>query len=199
MRIFSTLLLFSLAAVLPAHAEPMRTSVIRSPPLGYVQFCKEWPDECKTSDKPFAPVVMTKDKWNELLTVNLQVNDRIAEYAEAEGLDEWRLISQKEAYPFGDCEEFVLLKRKMLIDRGWHPGGLLITTGWRTLNGKQEGHAVLTVRTAKEDYILDNVTSEILPWRQTPHEYVRRQEELNPNWWTGIDPDPVLVLLPQVD
>lgn len=179
-----------------AQAQPMQTSAIVSAPLGYKIFCGRWPQECTPSAQKFVPDAISQDKWNELLTVNVQVNAMIWEMAEPEGQDEWKLISEQGSYPTGDCEEFVLLKRRMLVDRGWNPGGLLITTAWRTVDGTQVGHAILTVRTAEEDYILDNLTDEIFPWRQTPYEYVARQEELNPNWWRRVERDPVMVLLP---
>ena len=72
----------------------------------------------------------------------------------------------------GDCEDFALLKRKMLIERGWPVSSLAITVG-ATAQG--EAHAVLTVSTDRGDYVLDNLTSSILTSSQTGHVFYARQ------------------------
>ncbi len=74
------------------------------------------------------------------------------------------------AYPVdaGDCEDFVLLKRKLLIEKGFPVNTLLITVV-RKPDG--EGHAVLTVRTAQGDYILDNLNNDVKLWNDTPYHY----------------------------
>jgi hypothetical protein len=49
------------------------------------------------------------------------------------------------SYPddgYGDCEDYVLLKRRMLTQSGWPREALLVTV---VRNEKDEGHAVLTV------------------------------------------------------
>ena len=71
---------------------------------------------------------------------------------------------------YGDCEDYVLLKRKMLIDAGWPREALLITV---VRDRKGEGHAVLTVKTDKGELVLDNQNENVvaldrdrLPFRQ---------------------------------
>ena len=61
------------------------------------------------------------------------------------------------AYPdgVGDCEDYVLEKRRDLMRQGLSLANLLITVV-RKPDG--EGHAVLTVRTDKGDFVLDNLT-----------------------------------------
>ena len=65
------------------------------------------------------------------------------------------------AYPTteGDCEDFVLLKRRKLINRGWPVGSLLVTVV-RQKNG--DGHAVLTVLTDRGDLVLDNLNPQVV-------------------------------------
>ena len=58
---------------------------------------------------------------------------------------------------YGDCEDYVLLKRRMLIQSGWPREALLVTV---VRNERDEGHAVLTVTSDKGDYILDMRTRE---------------------------------------
>ena len=57
------------------------------------------------------------------------------------------------ANTFGDCEDYALLKRKLLLEQGW-PNDRLGLIVCKTETG--EGHCVLLVMTDKGNYILDN-------------------------------------------
>jgi predicted transglutaminase-like cysteine proteinase len=50
-----------------------------------------------------------------------------------------------------------------------------------------EGHAVLTVRTDRGDFILDNQEANVLRWDQTNYEYIKRQSEFDETVWASID------------
>ena len=70
-------------------------------------------------------------------------------------MDHWGVVDRWN-YPddgYGDCEDYVLLKRRLLIQLGWPREALLVTV---VLDNEDEGHAVLTVTTDKGDYVLDN-------------------------------------------
>ena len=84
---------------------------------------------------------------------------------------------------YGDCEEYVLEKQRVLIEAGWPKSALLITVAKDIQNG---GHAVLTVRTDHGDMILDNQIEAVLPWYSTPYRYIKRQSASSPVKWTGI-------------
>jgi predicted transglutaminase-like cysteine proteinase len=71
----------------------------------------------------------------------------------------------------------------MLIQAGWPREALLITV---VRDKKGEGHAVLTVKTDKGDFILDNQEEEILLWSETGYRYVKRQSQINPNVWVSL-------------
>src|SRR6185437_5066626 len=83
----------------------------------------------------------------------------------------------------GDCEDYVLLKRRMLIEAGWPREALLITV---VRDRKDEGHAVLTVKTDKGDFILDNQAENIVRWYETGYRFVKRQSQSDPNVWVGL-------------
>jgi predicted transglutaminase-like cysteine proteinase len=88
----------------------------------------------------------------------------------------------------GDCEDYVLLKRRMLMQAGWPREALLITV---VRDKKGDGHAVLTVKTDKGEFILDNQAEEILLWSETGYRFVKRQSQGNPNVWIALgDPRP---------
>jgi predicted transglutaminase-like cysteine proteinase len=61
----------------------------------------------------------------------------------------------------------------------------------RDLNG--DGHAVLTVKTDKGEFILDNQRAEILLWSENGYHYVKRQSQSDPNLWVSLgDPRPAV-------
>jgi predicted transglutaminase-like cysteine proteinase len=91
-------------------------------------------------------------RWNDLVHVNKLVNAKIKPLTD---LEHWGVV-ERWSYPddgYGECEDYVLLKRRMLIQSGWPWEVLLITV---VRGNKNEGHAVLTVITDKGDYVLDN-------------------------------------------
>ncbi len=47
----------------------------------------------------------------------------------------------------------------------------LLITVVRQMNG--EGHAVLTVRTDRGDYVLDNLELRVKPWNETSYDYLK--------------------------
>ena len=54
----------------------------------------------------------------------------------------------------------------------------------RDRNG--DGHAVLTVKTDKGEFILDNQNTEILLWSETGYHFVKRQSQSDPNNWVAL-------------
>jgi predicted transglutaminase-like cysteine proteinase len=62
----------------------------------------------------------------------------------------------------------------------------------RQANG--DGHAVLTVRTDRGDFILDNIQRRILLWTKTDYHYLKRQSELNAGRWVSIEDDHSLMV-----
>ena len=123
------------------------------------------------SAKPIAHVALTPERMSELRQINSHVNNTIIEVSDMDQYgreDVWTLPTSGR----GDCEDFALLKRKLLIQRGWPAAALSIAVG-TTSSG--EPHAVLVVTTASGEYALDNLTSSILPPSQTGHTFVSRQ------------------------
>jgi predicted transglutaminase-like cysteine proteinase len=154
------------------------------PPIGYVTFCKDHEAECKPSGPIVDRMQLTARKRNELERVNRYVNQSVKPVTD---LDLYGKV-EVWAYPTagkGDCEDYVLLKRRMLIERGWPESTLLITVV-RDENG--EGHAVLTARTDVGDLVLDNKRQEIVRWTDTPYTFVKQQSEENPLVWASLMP-----------
>ncbi len=151
-------------------------------PIGWVEFCIEYKNECATKPSTPLDVVLTPKAWADLVRVNSWANDRIKPLTDQE---HWGVV-ERWNYPddgYGDCEDYVLLKRRMLMQDGWPREALLITV---VRDKKGEGHAVLTVKTDQGEYILDNQEAEILHWSKTGYRFVKRQSQADPNSWVSL-------------
>ncbi len=151
-------------------------------PIGWVEFCASNPGECATIPSAPRDVVLTSKAFKDLASVNRYVNESVKPMTD---LEHWGII-EKWSYPddgYGDCEDYVLLKRRLLIQAGWPREALLITV---VRDRKDEGHAVLTVKTDRGEFILDNQAEAILPWFETGYRFVKRQSQRDPNAWVSL-------------
>lgn len=185
------------AITLKSQLEPQKVTFLQSfgetlPPIGYVNFCRERADECRPSRRFADRVQFTGGKFAELQEVNNSVNDAVAPVTDLDLYGEVEVWT----YPVkeGDCEDYVLLKRRILIERGWPESTLLITV---VRDENNEGHAVLTVRTDRGDFVLDNKQHDVMAWADTPYTFVKQQSARNPLVWTSLLP-PSLAPQPQV-
>lgn len=176
------------AITLKSQLEPQKVTFLQSfgetlPPIGYVNFCREREHECRPSRRFADRVQLTGAKFAELEEINTSVNDAVAPITDLDlyGKVEVWTYPEKE----GDCEDYVLLKRRILIDRGWPESTLLITV---VRDENNDGHAVLTVRTDRGDYVLDNKQREVVAWADTPYTFVKQQSARNPLVWTSLLP-----------
>jgi predicted transglutaminase-like cysteine proteinase len=151
------------------------------PPVGFVKFCVSNPQECKGVGRRVNRVAMTPETWNTLFTINTRVNTTIAPVSD----DELYGTPEHWTYPVkaGDCEDYLLLKKRELENMGFDAGALLITV---VLDEKNEGHAVLTVATDKGDYVLDNRRNDILLWNDTGYAFLKRQSQQDPRTWIAL-------------
>lgn len=173
-----------IAALQPAYRAPqfMRVFSNAQPPYGFVRFCEAQPDQCMATSLDESRLNATPERLSELDEVNRTVNREIQPATDMEiyGVNElWTIPSKR-----GDCEDFALLKRKRLIERGWPSSSLLMTV---VRDEKNEGHAVLTARTTQGDFILDNKIESVKLWYQTPYHYVMRQSYIDPKIWVSLD------------
>ena len=169
----------------PRKIRPLYIAVRRSQtsaPIGWIQFCVEYDPECKTKPSMPRDVVLSAQAWKDLVRVNRWVNANVRPITD---LEHWGVV-ERWNYPddgYGDCEDYVLEKRRMLMQAGWPREALLITVV-RDQNG--DGHAVLTVKTDKGEFILDNQRDEILLWSDTGYRFVKRQSQSDPNVWVSL-------------
>lgn len=153
------------------------------PPYGYVAFCLRNSKECEGGTDTPKIAELTPARWSELNDVNNYVNRTVTQ---VEDIDNYG-VAEYWAYPNargGDCEDLALLKRKMLIERGWPAEDLLMTVV-REWSG--DGHAVLVVTTDKGDYVLDNKNWAIVAWSDAPYTWIKRQSPKRPYVWVSVD------------
>ena len=173
------------AVVSPAKANDLlfvATGEFARPPIGWVEFCAEHPVDCKAAASMPRDVVLSNKAWTDLVRINKWVNDNVKPMTD---LEHWGVV-EKWSYPddgYGDCEDYVLLKRRMLMHAGWPREALLITV---VRDKKGDGHAVLTVKTDKGDFVLDNQEEQVLLWSDTGYRFVKRQSQSDPNAWVSV-------------
>jgi predicted transglutaminase-like cysteine proteinase len=170
------------AAAADDHTLYASAGDVTRPPIGWVDFCSDQPSECNVATTKPHDVVMSSEAWKQLTFINDWVNHTIKPMTD---LNHYGVI-EKWAYPddgYGDCEDYVLLKRRMLMEAGWPREALLITVV-RDKNG--DGHAVLTVKSDRGEFILDNQVNDIVLWSDTGYRFVKRQSQSDPNVWVSL-------------
>jgi len=124
---------------------------VTQPPPGWVDFCARQPSECAGPTTVPGELALSWGAWMDLVWINTWVNETIKPLTD---IEHWGVVDRW-SYPddgYGDCEDYVLVKRRTLMQSGWPREALLVTV---VRDEKDEGHAVLTVITDKGDYILD--------------------------------------------
>ncbi len=154
-----------------------------TPPSGWVQFCQDQPASCQFRISHPRQALLDGRRWSELVRINLAVNGEIEQVSDEDHhgmVEHW-------SYPDdgkGDCEDIVLEKQRRLVAAGWPRESLLVTVV-RDLQG--EGHAILTVKTDRGDYVLDNHVDEIRLWHETGYRFIKRQSQHDINQWVALE------------
>jgi predicted transglutaminase-like cysteine proteinase len=165
-------------ASLPRGSLPAAVTGEARPVMAWVDFCRRHPQECAV-DTAEAPVVALSPRiWQQIVSVNRRVNTTITAITDQEhwGVpDRWDLPTDG----YGDCEDFQLLKRKLLAEGGLPRRAMRMTV---VIDEKGEGHAVLMIRTDRGDFILDNQRAAILPWKETGYVFVKREGQASRAW-----------------
>src|ERR1044071_9882147 len=157
----------NISALPPMPSAPALPASLPSPgnagrdaraPSGYLSFCRRSPEDCGAhADQPDR-IKLTSEAWAMLEKVNIVVNATIQPEDDQEhyGVSEFWTVPNDGA---GDCEDYVLAKRKMLVLLGLPEPALRITV---VLDRGVVRHAVLTVVTDKGDYVLDSLKDGIV-------------------------------------
>lgn len=148
----------------PAPSSPMSRGPFVGALAKWTNFLARYPDQEAAATETIA---LTDEVWRRLDRVNRDVN-RLPYVAES--VDYWKLLTTDG----GDCEDAALTKRKRLAAEGMPIGALRLALA---LTPDGIGHAVLIIVTDAGDYVLDNGTDAIRPWRDTPYIWMARSRE----------------------
>lgn len=177
------------AKALAAEAPLLRASyaavgATTSVPYGWVDFCRRYAGECDHGPLPPRDIALSVAVFKTIDRVNTWVNATIVPITD---WDHWHVVDQWD-YPRdgkGDCEDFALFKRRLLIALGFPRQALLITVVKDT---QGEGHAILTLKTDHGEFVLDNLGNQIKPWDAMRYHFVKRQSQSDENVWLQIGP-----------
>jgi predicted transglutaminase-like cysteine proteinase len=162
----------------PRAGQALAMSGTSEPTFGWLEFCNRLPAECEVDLAESPTITLTQETWSTIVAVNATVNAAIKPAIDRE---HWGTEDRWD-YPddgYGDCEDYQVLKRKLLAAAGLPRRALRMTV---VLDEGWAGHAVLLVRTDRGEFILDNKTDAILLWEQTGYLYVKREGDADRAW-----------------
>jgi predicted transglutaminase-like cysteine proteinase len=165
-------------ASLPVNSAPITSVGTAKPLLGWSQFCEKFRSECTVDVTEADKVDLTPQAWKSIVSINQRVNSSIKAVTDADHfgvVDTWGFPDDGK----GDCEDFQLLKRRLLVEAGLPRRAMRMTV---VIDELGEGHAVLMVRTNRGDFVLDNKTSSVLPWHRTGYVYIKRESQDAVGW-----------------
>ena len=178
----------AMAQALPAPGLSATTTGAARPIAAWAEFCERYPGECAVDRTEAASVTLTPAVWQTINTINRRINRAVEAVTDQDhwrAADRWDLAEDGR----GDCEDFQLLKRRLLVQAGLPRRAMRMTV---VIDEKGEGHAVLTILTNRGDLVLDNKTSTVLPWTQTGYTFVKRESQEAAGWVAlGRDASPI--------
>jgi len=160
------------------------TGAATSVPWGWVDFCERYAGECGAGAPAPSTIALNARALADITRVNRWVNAHVEPVTD---MDHWG-VQDRWDLPFdgkGDCEDYALFKRKLLIQLGYPRQVLLMTV---VHDGANEGHAILTLKTDRGDFVLDNLNNAMKPWSNAGYLFVKRQSQEDPNVWVKILP-----------
>lgn len=183
-------------------AEPLAiTARETSIPAGWLGFCERNPDECTSGPRSVKKIEINKSTQALINKINLSMNKKINAITDKDHWhkeDYWSLPDAND--PRGDCEDYALLKRKLLIERGIPASALLLAmVRFKSASGEHENgekHLVLVARTENGgDLILDNLRDSVLPSDhpavQADYQFLKIQADYDEDVWLDIERAPV--------
>jgi predicted transglutaminase-like cysteine proteinase len=131
-------------------------------------------------------VTLDKKTRDELRKVNKRVNGMIRPESDMtlfHQIDVWGAKVGSDGRLYGDCEDYVLIKRRQLIETGLPAEALSIAVARNT---RGELHAVLIVATDRGDYVMDNLSYWVRPWSEVPYKWIMRQVNGSAGDWRAV-------------
>jgi predicted transglutaminase-like cysteine proteinase len=174
---------FGMPRLLGLQIQRLRFEEPTLPPMAHTIFCMNYPRECAPRKIVFrgGGIKMTPDRWQEIASINTDVNRAIRPQTNLGGLATEKWVVAPAA---GDCHDYAVTKRHELLAKGWPAHALLlaeVVTSWG------EHHLVLVVRSQQGDFVADNLTADVRPLSRTSYAWVRMQNPSNPMLWAAVE------------
>jgi predicted transglutaminase-like cysteine proteinase len=179
----------------PAILEP---GPVARPPGGYIQLCNDDPRECERAPAP-ARVRATQGILEVIREADRRVHQRVVYITDEEQFgtpENWRFPDNG----LGDCEDFVLAKKRELMARGIPEGAMQFVYLIIKVAGREEGHLILAIQMESEtghpfEIYLDqnnNHGGTVFTRRTLDPGYrlIKRQSLTDPNIWVLYDATP---------
>lgn len=160
------------------------TSAVAAPP-GFRDACSRYGWLC--ANRSARATMSDEQLLAHAQEVNRHVNGSVTEVSDLANYG----VPERWSLPYngrGDCEDFALLKKKMLLDRGVDPRRLMMAVA---LDRRGDNHAVLLVRLNSGDVVLDNLNSRIVPWSRTGYTFLAKQMSSDKSSWGVLLSAPV--------
>ena len=168
----------------PAPRDPF---AIQPAPADHADDPFDLRDADADAPKLVQPLAITPQVTALLNAINRGVNQSIR-YGSARALygneDYWTLPLEAGGLRAGDCKDYVLEKRKALVQQGV-PGADLSIAVVMLRTGA--AHAVLLVATDHGELVLDSLSSWVLPWNQLDYRWISRQAPGQQLVWVKLD------------
>jgi predicted transglutaminase-like cysteine proteinase len=147
------------------------------PPDGAAALCRAFPGACHKGGGAGGPLRGDAALLAAAQAVNRDVNRDIS--PGVAGSHPWRLVK---AGP-GDCTNYVSAKKHRLMQAGVPADRLLAAV----VIGEDAGlHAVLVLRLATGDVVLDNLDDAIRPWARTRYTFLKMQNPADGSRWDVV-------------
>jgi predicted transglutaminase-like cysteine proteinase len=165
-------------AALPNPVPPANAAGAARPIAAWHEFCAKRPAECAIDTSEPDRIALSAATWKTIVEINFKVNRVVKPLTDMEHwgvVDRWDFAEDG----YGDCEDYQLLKRRMLVSAGFPRRALPMTV---VLDENNEGHAVLMIRTDRGDFVLDNKRDDVLSWQATGYVFVKRESQMETAW-----------------
>ncbi|NBX85855.1 MAG: hypothetical protein EBQ80_01195 [Proteobacteria bacterium] len=202
-KLWNALMALVLAAfaTLPASAlEGGRGRFIQTgqqslPPIGWVDFCQRTERvtdrACEVQGASVPYIADSPENYRLVSSVQHHFHTR---YAPVEDVGEHWDYLREGPNGGGDCEDFVLSKRRELLRQGKPSSVLLIAVveAWNPKKRILEKHAILVERTSNGDLVLDNMRPDVHWWWESKHRFLYIQSQVHPMVWLEVvEPTPL--------
>ncbi len=162
-------------------AQSLRLGPQTSQPIGHYYFCQDNPNECSGIFGDVPRATLTASLWKFIADIDMKFNKQISAMSDAQQWGKAEVWSYAESNA-GDCEDYALEKRRALLGQ-IHPANLLLTV---VTKPDGEGHAVLTVRTDKGDFFLDNLKAP-MSVDQSDYKVLKTVDPKNEGSWVRVE------------